>query len=165
MRTYSIAEGTLLSALWWPKWEGNPKKKGYMYTYSWFTLLYSRNWHNTIKQLSSKKNFLKRKETMFHFSLLKSLPSPHPPPHRVPHNFRIGSKSSLQAPLQDCPALHTSHSANLYSLLFHSLHTTFLLLLFFSLFLDEQKLYIFLKCTTFVKMYHPLWNDSHHQIN
>ena len=26
MRTYCIAQGTLLSALWWPKWEGNPKK-------------------------------------------------------------------------------------------------------------------------------------------
>ena len=25
--------GTLLSALWWPKWEGNLKKRGYMYTY------------------------------------------------------------------------------------------------------------------------------------
>ena len=24
-RTYCIAQGTLLSALWWTKWEGNPK--------------------------------------------------------------------------------------------------------------------------------------------
>ena len=24
MRTYSIAQGTLFSSLWWPKWEGNP---------------------------------------------------------------------------------------------------------------------------------------------
>ena len=23
-----------INALWWPNWEGNPKKKGYMYTYS-----------------------------------------------------------------------------------------------------------------------------------
>ena len=30
----------LLSVLWWPKWEGNPKKRIYLY-YSWFTLLYS----------------------------------------------------------------------------------------------------------------------------
>ena len=51
MRTYCIAQGTLLNALWWPKWEGNPKKRGYMYMYSWFTLLYSRNWHNSVKQL------------------------------------------------------------------------------------------------------------------
>ena len=29
--TYCIAQGTLLNALWWPKWEGNPKKRGYMY--------------------------------------------------------------------------------------------------------------------------------------
>ena len=27
MRTYSIAQGTLLGTLWWPKWEGNPKKR------------------------------------------------------------------------------------------------------------------------------------------
>ena len=34
MRTYCIAQGTLLNALWLPKWEGNPKKGRYMYTYS-----------------------------------------------------------------------------------------------------------------------------------
>ena len=33
MRTYCTAQGTLLNALWGPKWEGNPKKRGYMYTY------------------------------------------------------------------------------------------------------------------------------------
>ena len=43
MKTCCIAQGTLLNALWWPKCEGNPKKRGYMYTYSWFTSLYSRN--------------------------------------------------------------------------------------------------------------------------
>ena len=32
MRTW-IAQGTLFSALWWPKWEGNPKKRGYVYIY------------------------------------------------------------------------------------------------------------------------------------
>ena len=26
MRTYCMAQGTLLKALWWPKWEGIPKK-------------------------------------------------------------------------------------------------------------------------------------------
>ena len=26
MRPYCKAQGTLLSALWWPKWEGNTKK-------------------------------------------------------------------------------------------------------------------------------------------
>ena len=41
--TYCIAQGTLLTALCWPKWEGNPKRRGYVYTYSRFTLLYSRN--------------------------------------------------------------------------------------------------------------------------
>ena len=33
MRTYRIAQGTLVSALWGPEWEGNPKKRGFMYTY------------------------------------------------------------------------------------------------------------------------------------
>ena len=27
MRTYCLAQGTLLSALWWPKWERNPQKR------------------------------------------------------------------------------------------------------------------------------------------
>ena len=36
-------EGTLLSALWWPKWEGNPKIKGSMYAYNRLTLMYNRN--------------------------------------------------------------------------------------------------------------------------
>ena len=27
MRTYVVAQETLLNALWQPKWEGNPKKK------------------------------------------------------------------------------------------------------------------------------------------
>ena len=45
MRTCCIAQGTLLNALWWPKWEGNKKKKkgGYMCTYGWLTSLYSRD--------------------------------------------------------------------------------------------------------------------------
>ena len=33
MRTYCIAEETLLSGLWWPNWEGNPEKRGHIYTY------------------------------------------------------------------------------------------------------------------------------------
>ena len=35
MRTYYyIAQETLLNALWLPKCEGTPKKRGYMYMYS-----------------------------------------------------------------------------------------------------------------------------------
>ena len=26
MKTYCIPQGILLNALWWPKWEGNPKR-------------------------------------------------------------------------------------------------------------------------------------------
>ena len=33
MRTYCIARE--LSALWCPKWEGNPQKRRYMYVYGW----------------------------------------------------------------------------------------------------------------------------------
>ena len=28
MRIYSIAQATLNTALWWPKWEENPNKRG-----------------------------------------------------------------------------------------------------------------------------------------
>ena len=32
MRTYCVAQGTLVGALWGLKWEGNPKKEGrYVY--------------------------------------------------------------------------------------------------------------------------------------
>ena len=34
LRTYRRAQGTLLTVLWWPKWEGNPKKRGYVYALS-----------------------------------------------------------------------------------------------------------------------------------
>ena len=33
MKTYCIAQGAVHSALWWPKWEGNPEKRGCMYTW------------------------------------------------------------------------------------------------------------------------------------
>ena len=33
-RTYCVAQGTLLSALWWSKWEGNPEKRGCLYTWA-----------------------------------------------------------------------------------------------------------------------------------
>ena len=39
MRTSCIAQGTLLSTLWGPKWEGSPKGRGYVYMCGWFILL------------------------------------------------------------------------------------------------------------------------------
>ena len=39
MRTDCIAQGTLVNTLCWPKWEGNPRKGGWMYPCGWFTLL------------------------------------------------------------------------------------------------------------------------------
>ena len=41
--TNCIAQSTLLDARWWSKWEGNSQKRRYTCTYSWFTLLYSRD--------------------------------------------------------------------------------------------------------------------------
>ena len=55
MKTSCIAQGTLLNALGWPKWEGNPKKRGYVYMDSWFTLLHSRNGYNTINTILQKE--------------------------------------------------------------------------------------------------------------
>ena len=63
------APGALLCALWWPRgvgraggsW-GRHKSGAYMYTYSWFTSLYSRNQHSLVKLLDSNKNSTKRKK-------------------------------------------------------------------------------------------------------
>ena len=38
MRIYCTAQGTLLSTLWWPKWEGNPKKGIYIHIADHFAL-------------------------------------------------------------------------------------------------------------------------------
>ena len=48
----TIAQETLPNALWWREWWGSPKGRGYVYTYGWFTLLYSRNEYNIVKKLS-----------------------------------------------------------------------------------------------------------------
>ena len=68
MRTYCIAQGTLLHPLWWHKWEGNPKERGYIYTcvciadsFCW----YSRHYYNIVKKLYNK-NF--KKKTAAHYS-------------------------------------------------------------------------------------------------
>ena len=49
-RSYSITQGTQLGALWWPRgvcvwgyWEGGSGGREYVYIYSWFLFLYSRN--------------------------------------------------------------------------------------------------------------------------
>lgn len=38
MEAYYMAPGTLLSALWWPKWEGNPKRRE-LYVNVWLASL------------------------------------------------------------------------------------------------------------------------------
>ena len=36
-------------------WKEGSRGRGYMYTYGWFTLMYGRNQHNMVKQLSFRK--------------------------------------------------------------------------------------------------------------
>ena len=60
-----LVSGKLLyttGALWWPievGWGGGKVRglrgKSHIYTYSWFTLSHSGNWHNTVNQLYSNK--------------------------------------------------------------------------------------------------------------
>ena len=38
----------------------NAKNRWYMYTYSWFTLLYSRNWHNIVNRVYSAKRYRRK---------------------------------------------------------------------------------------------------------
>jgi len=50
----SVLEIKNPGCVWWGfVWEGGSRGRGYMYVYSWFTSLYSRNWQNIVKQLSS----------------------------------------------------------------------------------------------------------------
>ena len=35
------------------RWEGASRGRGHVYTYVWFTLIYGRNEHDNVKQLSS----------------------------------------------------------------------------------------------------------------
>ena len=62
--THKIANGNLLSdsknstrRLWYnlEGWDGagDPRGRGYTYTYGWFMLIYGRNQHNIVKQSSS----------------------------------------------------------------------------------------------------------------
>lgn len=63
MEAYYMAPGTLLSALWWPQWEGNPKRRE-LYVNIWLTHFAVQ--HETqinVKQLYTNKNCLKRKRS------------------------------------------------------------------------------------------------------
>ena len=54
LRTYSIAQGTLLSALWCPKWEGSAKKRRYLYAVDSLCGT-AETIHNIVKQLYFNK--------------------------------------------------------------------------------------------------------------
>ena len=55
MGTCCTTQGTLPSILWWSIWRKNLKKNGRVYLYNWFTLLYSRIYHNIVNQLYVNK--------------------------------------------------------------------------------------------------------------
>ena len=38
--------------LWGGRWQGSSRGRGHMYAYGWFMLIFGRNHHNTVKQLS-----------------------------------------------------------------------------------------------------------------
>lgn len=52
-------------------WEGVLRGRGHMYTYSGLMLMYGRNNHNIVKQLSSNQK--KKKPTMLQFASRSSL--------------------------------------------------------------------------------------------
>ena len=60
-----ITKGAQPGCLWGPRGvgcggvKGSSRGRGYMYTFGWFMLLYERNQYNILKQLSSKKIFLR----------------------------------------------------------------------------------------------------------
>ena len=42
--------------VWHGRWEGGSRERGHVYSYGWFVLMYGRDQHNIIKQLSSNSN-------------------------------------------------------------------------------------------------------------
>ena len=63
MRFYCRAQGSISSLLGQTTMEDHIRKGMYIYMDDWVTLLYSRNWHNTVNQLYFNKKFLKDKAT------------------------------------------------------------------------------------------------------
>ena len=68
MRTYCIAYENLLSALWWCKWEGNPKR-GVVCPHMADSLCYTAE-NNTVKQLYANKIFLWKDLNLKHSEFL-----------------------------------------------------------------------------------------------
>ena len=59
-----MAQETQLGALYQPRevrWEGDSKRRGYMYTYGWFMLKFDKKQQNSVKQLSFNKKNKKKK--------------------------------------------------------------------------------------------------------
>ena len=64
MRSYCIAQGTISSLLGWIIMEDNKRKRRgvcvCVWMTDWVTMLYSRNWLNTVNQLYPNKNKFKK---------------------------------------------------------------------------------------------------------
>ena len=56
MKTYFIAQRALLNALWYPKWEGNPKNRGDLCIHIADSLCYAAEMISIVKQLYSTKS-------------------------------------------------------------------------------------------------------------
>ena len=57
-KVLQYSTGNYIQSPGWTMMENNIKKN--IYIYKWITLLYSRNWHNTVNQLYLNTNFKKR---------------------------------------------------------------------------------------------------------
>ena len=53
--------------------DDNMRKRMYVYIYDWVTLLYSRNWHNTVNQLYFDKKIFKKSMNIYYVLEIKFL--------------------------------------------------------------------------------------------
>lgn len=61
------AQGTLLNAMWQPRWKAGLGETGCMDVYGWFPLLSPRNCRNGVNQLYPNKNKLKKRTCFLEF--------------------------------------------------------------------------------------------------
>ena len=52
------------------RWEAGSKRRGYMYTYGWFMLMFDRKQQNSVKKLSFNKKWIKKNNRQSRYLLL-----------------------------------------------------------------------------------------------
>ena len=65
MRTYCIAQGTLLNGLWWPRWKENLKQRGWICMYK-YSLCYTGETNTTLQSNSTPIKILKKANSVKH---------------------------------------------------------------------------------------------------